>query len=153
MQRNKLTVLGQGLAACALWVCGLAMLQSAAPAQASQDTMADKTSKAKKSKKSDAGVTSQPATSGAPVEKAPASGNSKNSANRAQTEKETAPPPVRNASGADIKSAKTGGKVWVNTDSGVYHKGGQWYGATKQGKFMTEQDAIKAGYKPAKNEK
>jgi len=46
---------------------------------------------------------------------------------------------------------KTGGMVWVNTDSGVYHKQGtRWYGKTKHGKYMLEADAIKAGYKPAK---
>jgi len=39
--------------------------------------------------------------------------------------------------------------VWVNIDSGVYHKGGRWYGNTKNGKFMTEADAIKAGYRAA----
>jgi competence ComEA-like helix-hairpin-helix protein len=45
------------------------------------------------------------------------------------------------------------GMVWVNTDSGVYHKeGSQWYGKTKEGKFMTEADAKKAGYREAKNE-
>jgi hypothetical protein len=38
----------------------------------------------------------------------------------------------------------------VNTDTKVYHKGGKWYGATKTGKFMSEQDAIKAGYHLAK---
>jgi hypothetical protein len=38
--------------------------------------------------------------------------------------------------------------VWVNTDSGIYHKPGtRWYGKTKQGKYMTEADAVKAGYK------
>jgi hypothetical protein len=41
----------------------------------------------------------------------------------------------------------------VSTQSGVYHNGGKWFAATKQGKFMTEQDAIEAGYKAAKNEK
>jgi hypothetical protein len=51
---------------------------------------------------------------------------------------------------SEITAAKASGKVWVNTDTGVYHKGGQWYGATKQGKFMTEEDAIKAGYHRAK---
>jgi hypothetical protein len=45
------------------------------------------------------------------------------------------------------------GMVWVNTDSGIYHKAGRWYGNTKSGKYMTEQDAIRAGYKPAMNEK
>lgn len=44
------------------------------------------------------------------------------------------------------------GMVWVNTDSGVYHKSGsRWYGKTKQGKWMTEQDAQKAGYKSGKD--
>lgn len=44
--------------------------------------------------------------------------------------------------------SKNSGMVWVNTESGVYHKpGSRWYGRTKQGKYMTEGDAIKAGYK------
>jgi len=51
---------------------------------------------------------------------------------------------------SEIAAAKASGKVWVNTESGVYHKGGKWYGTTKQGKFMTEQDALKAGYRSAK---
>ena len=51
---------------------------------------------------------------------------------------------------SEINAAKTSGKVWVNTDTGVYHKGGQWYGTTKQGKFMTEDEAIKAGYRASK---
>ena len=47
--------------------------------------------------------------------------------------------------------AKSAGMVWVNTDSGVYHKqDSRWYGKTKHGKYMLEPDAIKAGYKPAK---
>lgn len=45
------------------------------------------------------------------------------------------------------------GMVWVNTDSGAYHKeGSRWYGNTKQGKYMTETDAQKAGYQAAKSE-
>jgi cytoskeletal protein RodZ len=43
------------------------------------------------------------------------------------------------------------GMVWVNTASGTYHKSDRWYGKTKEGKFMTEADAVKAGYKSAKN--
>ena len=57
-----------------------------------------------------------------------------------------------NVSAAEIEQAKASGKVWVNTESGVYHKSGQWYGTTKQGKFMTEQEAIKAGYHAAKSQ-
>jgi DNA uptake protein ComE-like DNA-binding protein len=54
------------------------------------------------------------------------------------------PPPEQGSPG--------NGMVWVNTDSGVYHKeGSRYYGKTKQGKYMSEADAVKAGYRPAKN--
>lgn len=49
----------------------------------------------------------------------------------------------------EISDAKAKGLVWVNTSSKVYHKEGQYYGKTKRGKFMTEADAQKAGYKLA----
>ncbi len=43
------------------------------------------------------------------------------------------------------------GMVWVNTATKVYHKeGDRYYGKTKEGKFMTEEEAIKAGYRAAK---
>jgi hypothetical protein len=42
------------------------------------------------------------------------------------------------------------GQVWVNTEIGVYHReGSPFYGTTRKGKYMTEQDAMHAGYKPA----
>ena len=41
-------------------------------------------------------------------------------------------------------------KVWVNTSSRVYHcQGTRWYGNTKQGKYMGECEAKRAGYRPA----
>ncbi|HTW45684.1 MAG TPA: hypothetical protein VMD58_09070 [Acidobacteriaceae bacterium] len=44
------------------------------------------------------------------------------------------------------------GMVWVNTTSKVYHKpGSRWYGRTREGKWMTEADAQKAGYKAGRN--
>ena len=50
-----------------------------------------------------------------------------------------------------MSSENRQGMVWVNTDTGVYHrKGSRWYGKTKHGKYMLEEDAIKAGYKAAK---
>jgi hypothetical protein len=49
----------------------------------------------------------------------------------------------------EIADAKAKGMVWVNTSTKVYHKEGQYYGTTKKGKFMTEDDAKKAGYKAA----
>jgi hypothetical protein len=43
------------------------------------------------------------------------------------------------------------GMVWVNTESKIYHKeGSRWYGKTKQGSYMTETEAIKAGYRAPK---
>jgi hypothetical protein len=42
--------------------------------------------------------------------------------------------------------------VWVNTASGYYHKpSSRHYGKTKRGKYMQETDAVRAGYRPAKN--
>ena len=51
-------------------------------------------------------------------------------------------------------SASEGGKeevkVWVNTNSGVYHcPGTRWYGKTKRDKYMGECEAIKDGNRPA----
>jgi hypothetical protein len=46
--------------------------------------------------------------------------------------------------------ANRSGMVWVNTDSGIYHKpGARYFGKTKHGKYMSEADAIKAGYRAA----
>jgi DNA uptake protein ComE-like DNA-binding protein len=43
------------------------------------------------------------------------------------------------------------GMVWVNTASGIYHREGDpWYGKTKEGKYMTEAEAVKAGYRESK---
>jgi hypothetical protein len=45
------------------------------------------------------------------------------------------------------------GQVWVNSATHVYHKeGSRFYGKTKHGKYMSEQDAIKEGDHAAKNE-
>ena len=65
--------------------------------------------------------------------------------------KKARPAPANTVPESEISAAKASGKVWVNTESGVYHKGGQWYGATKHGKFMTEQEARQAGYSAAKS--
>lgn len=58
----------------------------------------------------------------------------------------------KGATASEIDDAKAKGLVWVNTDSKVYHKGGRYFGKTKEGKFMTEAEAKKAGFTGAKAE-
>jgi hypothetical protein len=79
---------------------------------------------------------------------APAPASSNNMAAPKKTTKAAAPA----ASSPEIAAAQASGKVWVNTESGVYHKSGRWYGKTKAGKFMTESEAKAAGYKEAQKE-
>jgi DNA uptake protein ComE-like DNA-binding protein len=63
----------------------------------------------------------------------------------------SAPPAAKTAPQAQPSPGS--GMVWVNLDSGVYHmEGTRYYGKTKNGKYMSEADAIKAGYRAAKNE-
>lgn len=69
----------------------------------------------------------------------------------ASTTAKKGPQPTANATPAQIAAAKAAGQVWVNTASGVWHtSSSKWYGATKQGKFMSAAEAGKAGYHAAK---
>jgi hypothetical protein len=58
---------------------------------------------------------------------------------------EAAPAPAER----DIADARAKGMVWVNTNTKVYHKEGEFYGKTKKGMFMAEDDAKKAGFRAA----
>jgi hypothetical protein len=55
------------------------------------------------------------------------------------------------AEAARVPPAAVGqGQVWVNTRSGKYWRpGSPYYGRTKRGKFMTEEEAQKRGFQPA----
>jgi cytoskeletal protein RodZ len=94
-----------------------------------------------------------PSTAGSPT----ASPKEKPARKKAKTETKARPaaspvPAARTSEVAANPPAPGGGHglVWVNTETHIYHReGSQFYGTTKQGKYMTEQDAIQAGNKAA----
>jgi hypothetical protein len=67
----------------------------------------------------------------------------------------TTPPPSspsakENSAPAQTEQGNADVKVWVNTNSGVYHcPGTRWYGSTKQGEYMTQKKARENGFRPA----
>ena len=55
------------------------------------------------------------------------------------------------AVGRPFEAPPEKGMVWVNLSTKVFHReGDRYYGNTKERKFMTEADALKAGYREAK---
>ncbi|HSP94601.1 MAG TPA: helix-hairpin-helix domain-containing protein [Thermoanaerobaculia bacterium] len=61
------------------------------------------------------------------------------------------PAPASQAQATSQPAPPVKGMVWVNTETKVFHReGDKWYGNTKHGKYMTEADALKAGYRESK---
>ena len=68
-----------------------------------------------------------------------------------------AQPPAKNAPAAtsgvpsekEISEARAKGLVWTNPTTKVYHKDGEFYGRTRNGKFMSEADAVRQYYRPS----
>jgi hypothetical protein len=84
-----------------------------------------------------------------------ANDTSASSATRSEAPSQTAPPSSSKPATSSAAQGNPGpGMVWVNLDSGVYHyPQSRYYGKTKNGKYMSESEAIKDGYHAAKNEK
>ncbi|MGB8495758.1 MAG: hypothetical protein WCE53_15265 [Candidatus Acidiferrum sp.] len=109
---------------------GTLTLRAAAAQQSGDQTDSSSTKKSSESKQTPASPSGAAAVSGAAAA-SPA-------------------PTAKPAATQQTRPANSSGMVWVNTDSGIYHKPGtRYYGKTKQGKYMTEADAIKAGYRAA----
>lgn len=59
---------------------------------------------------------------------------------------EPAPRPMPSARNEMPAAGGGAGKVWVNTDSHVYHcAGDRWYGKTKKGEYLSESEARAQG--------
>jgi hypothetical protein len=128
----------------ALWsalflFAGMLTLRAAAAQQPGDQTDSSSTKKSSESKQTPAAAPGTAADNGAAAKPAPAS-----------TPVASTPAASKPAATQQTRPANSTGMVWVNTDSGIYHKPGtRYYGKTKQGKYMSEADAIKAGYRAA----
>jgi DNA uptake protein ComE-like DNA-binding protein len=93
------------------------------------------------------GATAEPASPSpnpSPTPSSPASSSTSEGTEQSQSA-------AGNSSTETAQTPAEKGMVWVNLDSGVYHReGDRWYGKTKNGKFMSEADAQKAGYRASK---
>jgi len=97
------------------------------------------------------------AASPSPAESPTASPKAKPTPKKAKAEKKAraavSPVPAGRVTEEAVNPPAPGGGpglVWVNTEAGVYHgERSRFYGTTRKGKYMTEQDAKQAGYKPA----
>jgi cytoskeletal protein RodZ len=116
----------------------LATAQAGSSDTSSKDTTKKSKKKAEKDK-ADSAVSASSSTASKPA--------TTNSAPASEASKKTKAAASGAADSPEIAAAQASGKVWVNLDSGIYHKGGRWYGKTKNGKFMTEAEAKAAGYK------
>jgi hypothetical protein len=114
---------------------GTFTLLAVAAQQSGDKPDASSTKKSSESKQTPATPSGTAAASGAAASHTPAA---------------STPAASKPAATQQTRPANNTGMVWVNTDSGIYHKPGtRYYGKTKQGKYMSEADAIKAGYRAA----
>lgn len=95
------------------------------------------------------GNSEKAAPKGAPSESAPAKGAESAPASTSAAPSEPAPSGAKGKAKAGARTPAPGGgpdKVWVNTATNVYHcPGTRYYGTTKAGEYMTEDEAKAKG--------
>ncbi len=148
MNRTRNTLYLALLSALFLFA-GTLTLRAAAAQQSGDQTDSSSTKKPSESKHTTAPTSDTAAATGAAAK--PASANTPAaSAPATRPAPASTPAASKPAATQQTRPANSAGMVWVNTDSGIYHKPGtRYYGKTKQGKYMSEADAIKAGYRAA----
>jgi hypothetical protein len=118
------------------------------PAPAASPEASASPAKARGRKKAEVSPTASPAASASPANPLSKIGN-------LFKPRTTASPTAKTTSSAEANATPAAGGghglVWVNTESHVYHKeGSRFYGKTKQGKYVSEADAIKEGDRASK---
>ena len=117
--------------------------------QSTYDKIKDQVTARRPSKAENSGekMSTTPRASSEPEEKSTKKEKSSNTGNERYSKNEN----EQEETGATAQTPPEKGMVWVNLDSGIYHReGDRWYGKTKHGKFMSEADAQKAGYRVSK---
>ena len=120
--------------------------QSADSSATSDSSTKKKSSKSKKSDSADSSTAAASSSPGNIIESA-ARGKIRTGADAHQRSRPRPAAPLvrsseppRSQPSRPPPPANSNGQVWVNTDSGVYHKPGtRWYGKTKEGKYMTRR--------------
>jgi len=131
---------------------------AASPSTAESPAASPSPKKPRSRKKAEAAAAASPATESTAA--ASASPAEKRSRKKARTETAASPAaaspaPATPAAATNATPAPGGGHglVWVNTDTHIYHKeGSRFYGKTKNGKYVSEADAIKEGDRAAAKE-
>ena len=99
------------------------------------------------------GAAAAPVAAPKPVAKAPATKSTPTPAVAAPVATPKAPTVSTPAVAKPAVQPPGPGMVWVNTSTKVFHKeGSKFYGNTKHGKYLSEAEAIKAGYRESKRE-
>ena len=137
-------------------LASIAVVQAQSPTPSESPAQSPSPAKHRTHEKAAATVSpAETAASPSPAESPAASPKTKDTRKKAKPQAAVSPAASKTAATAIATPATGGGHglVWVNTATHVYHKeGSRFYGKTKEGKYVSEVDAIKEGNRPAAKE-